>query len=461
MTTNLKRREFLRMSTGTLLSTAMLSTMGGLQRVLAATADSSGYKALVCLYMTGGNDGFNWIVPQTAAAYSNYASVRTNLALPASSLLNLNGAAGDGNVYGLHPACPELQALFNSGKAAILGNVGTLIAPTTPAQARAGSVAVPPQLFSHIDQSTQWQTSIPNSPLRYGWAGRIADLYTAQGADPVLSMNINIGGANYWQQGATTNPYVVGINGAAILNDTNNSSYRGGLRQQAAASILKLASADSNLMVAQMAAIQTSAASKVGTVNKAYSAAGDLTTKFPALNQDNNLGMQLHQVARLIKAQSQIGDTRQIFFVNLGGFDTHQNQLIGQATLLPVISQNIHAFWLAMGEIGMQNNVTLFTASDFGRTLTSNGSGADHAWGNHHMIVGGAVQGGKYYGKMPSLKIGGSDDLGNTNGQMVPTTSTDQYAATLAAWFGVSSSYLPTLFPNLGNFATSNVGFMG
>ncbi len=460
MTTELNRRDFLKLGGGTVLSTAMLSAMGGFERVLAA-ADTTGYKALVCLFMTGGNDAFNWIVPQSTAGYSVYSQSRAGLALNPSTLLSLNGAASDGYAYGLHPSCPELRTLFNAGNAAVLCNVGTLVQPTTPAQARANSVALPTQLFSHIDQQTSWQTSIVNSPKRYGWAGRVADLYKAQGTPTALGMNINVGGPNYWQEGVATNPYVLGTSGAPILNDTATTSYRNGLRAQAAQALLSQASTDGNLMVSQYAAIQNSAAGKVVTVNNAISAAGDLATVFPNHDQDNGLGLQLHQIARLIKARSQIGDARQIFFANIGGFDFHQSQLSSQNLMLQLISQNINAFWTAMGELGLQKSVTLFTASDFGRTLGSNGSGTDHAWGSHHMIVGGAVQGAKYYGKMPSLKIGGADDLGPTSGQVVPTTATDQYAATLAQWFGVAASDLPTLFPNLNNFPTKNLGFLG
>jgi uncharacterized protein (DUF1501 family) len=195
-------------------------------------------------------------------------------------------------------------------------------------------------------------------------------------------------------------------------------------------------------------------------VNNALSAAGDLATAFPAYDNDTNLGAQLHEVARVIKAHSQIGDSRQIFFVGMNGFDMHNDLVSTQAGLLPILSKNLNAFYTAMVEIGMQNNVTLFTASDFGRSIGSNGTGADHAWGSHAMIIGGAVQGGKFYGSMPNLTIGGVNDFAG-NGQIVPTTATDQYAATLARWFGVAASDLATLFPNLSNFSTSTLSFLG
>jgi uncharacterized protein (DUF1501 family) len=454
------RREFLHFGARTLASSAMLSTLGGLQRVLAGSANTTGYKALVCLYMYGGNDGFNWFVPLTPAGYSTYANTRTSLALAQNTLLPLNGTASDGYTYGIHPSCPEIQKLFNSKNIAVLCNVGTLVQPTTPALAQSGT-NLPSQLFSHLDQQTLWQTSIANSPARYGWAGRVADVYSGQGYSSQLNMNINVGVANYWQQGQQTNPYVLGTGGAPILDDTSNSSYRNGLRAQTAAALLGQAVNDPNLMVAQYAAIQNSAAAKVTIVNNALGAAGDLTTAFPSYPNDSDLGAQLHEVARVIKAQPQIGDARQIFFVSMNGFDTHNSELSNQAPLLQIVSANLNAFWTAMGEINMRSNVTLFTASDFGRTLGSNGNGADHAWGNHHVIMGGAVQGGQYYGTMPTLTIGGPNDFGPGLGQMIPTTSTDQYAATLANWFGVASNDLDTVFPNLGNFSTPTLGFLG
>jgi uncharacterized protein (DUF1501 family) len=466
MKSGCSRREFLRLGTGTAAAATLVSSMTW-RRALAATADSSGYKALVCVYLYGGNDGFNWFVPLTPAGYSVYAASRTSLALPSSSPLPLAGpsstavTASDGYQYGIHPGCPELQTLFNSGNLAVLCNAGTLVAPATPAQIKAGSVPIPPQLFSHLDQQVQWQTSIPNSPARYGWAGRVADLYASQGYNPKLAMNIDVGGANYLQQGQETSMYVLGTGGAPVLDDTSNASYRNGLRAQAAGALLSSGASNPNLMISQYAAIQERAAAKVSIVNNALSAAGDLTTKFPYYPEDTNLGAQLHEVARVIKAQSLIGDGRQIFFVSMLGFDTHNNELATQATLLPIVSKNLSSFWAAMNEMGMTNNVTLFTATDFGRTLGSNGGGADHAWGNHHVILGGAVKGGQYYGQMPNLTIGGPNDFGAGLGQMVPTTSTDQYAATLAAWFGVPASSLTTIFPNLGNFPAQTLGFLG
>jgi uncharacterized protein (DUF1501 family) len=459
MNRSISRRQFVKLGSSSIAASAgALHMSGGIQSVLAAPVDTSGYKALVCVFLYGGNNSFNWFVPRTDAAYNTYARSRGNLALANNTLLPLDGTASDGNQYGIHPSCPELQALFNApnGHAAIIGNIGTLVRPTTAAEARSGTVPLPPQLFSHIDQQTLWMTSTADSPEHYGWAGRVADLYAQQGINSQLSLNINVGGSNYWQEGQTSIPYVLGTNGAPILNAAN-SGFRGGARSQAVQALLTQASNDNNLFIKEYATIQSNAAAKVTVVNTAFNAAGDLTTPFPTYPGDNSLGAQLHQVARCIKARTQIGDARQIFFVAMGGFDTHNGELATQANLLRILSQNLNSFWNAMGELGVQNNVTLFTASDFGRSLGSNGDGSDHAWGGHSLVLGGAVNPG-FYGSMPDLNIGGPNDMGN--GRIVPTTSTDQHAATLSRWFGVADSDLDSVFPNLRNFATRNLGFV-
>jgi uncharacterized protein (DUF1501 family) len=456
------RRAFLRNLGGALASTTLIGSLGG-PRSARAASNVSGYKALVCVYLTGGNDGFNWIVPVTASAYSTYAASRSTLALASSALLPLHGTASDGNAYGLHPSCPNLQSLFNAGNAAVVGNVGPLVQPGTVAQARSGSLPLPPQLFSHIDQSTEWMTAYANSPNRFGWAGRIADLLTAQGNSTNLGFNFAIGGTNYWQAGQVTNPYALGTNGAPTTNIFTSNLYRNGARAQVAKALLTQAAADPNLQVATHAAIWQSAGTKATLVSNALGAAGDLATVFPPAATGNvgdwGLSQQLHEVARVIKAQSQIGDARQLFFVQMGGFDTHDAELTTQAALLGYLDSYIDVFWQAMNEINQQDNVTLFTMSDFGRTLTTNNDGTDHGWGSHHMVVGGAVKGGIFYGSMPSLAVGGANDFGM--GRLMPTTAVDQYAATLAGWFGISASDLATVFPNLANFATANLGFLG
>ncbi len=446
------RRDVLRFGAYGAATSAMWLTLGGSS---APNIDSSGYKALVCVYLAGGNNGFNMIVPTSRKLYDVYARSRTNLALPMEQLLPLNGEASDGFSYGMHPAMSEARDLFNAGHIAVMGNVGTLKQPTKLSDARAG--AAPLQLFSHLDQQTEWMTSLPNETSRVGWAGRIADLYVQQGLNAKLAVNIAVGGSNYWQEGASTQPYTLSPGEIAMLKVTNNENYRGGARRRVALDLLQQGSADSNLMVAQFANIELLAASKAGIARSALNNAGDFTTPFPFDRVNSGLNEQLHQVARTIKAHAAL-DTRQIFFVQLNGFDTHNGELSTQQDLLGILSANMKSFWMAMNEIGIQNDVTLFTMSEFGRTLSSNGDGSDHAWGNHHLVMGGAVQGG-FFGTMPDLALDGADDVGA--GRILPSTSTSQYGATLTRWFGVPDAQLNTVFPDLANFPTRTLPFLG
>jgi uncharacterized protein (DUF1501 family) len=458
----MSRREALGLGASTLLASLGIERLARIGRASAGNPYVTGYKALVCVYLNGGNNGFNTFVPTSPTAYAQYTASRGNLALGQSSLLPLNGTASDGNSYGMHPSCPELQALFNAGNMAVVCNVGTLIQPTTPAQAQAGSVPLPPQLFSHIDQTTEWMTSIPQSQARFGWAGRIADLLAKNGVTANLAYNINVGGSNAWQEGVTTNPYFLGVDNVPILKETMEG-HAMGARMTAVNALLSQAAMDSNPMVSQYQAVLANAGAKQSVVTNATTTAGDLTTQFPnapndgAAGNDTELDGQLHEVARVIKAYQQIGDARQIFYLQINGFDTHNAELATQATLLKYVSQYINNFWSAMAEINMQNNVMLFTMSDFGRTLGSNGDGSDHAWGNHQIVLGGGVKGG-YYGTMPTLTVGGPDDFGS--GRLIPTTSTDQLAATIATWFGVAAADIPGLFPNLKNFTQQTLPFL-
>ncbi|HTY03993.1 MAG TPA: DUF1501 domain-containing protein, partial [Rhodocyclaceae bacterium] len=364
------RRDFMRLGLRGSAAAALWLTLG---REAFATADTSGYKALVCLYLVGGNNGFNMVVPTTTAGYNVYAASRSNLAIPQASLLPLNGTASDGYAYGLHPSMAATQALFNAGHVAILGNVGTLVQPTTLAQAKAESVTLPRQLFSHLDQTTEWMTSLPDQATRTGWAGRMADALVQQGFAPRLAINLTTDGTNYWQEGNLTQPYPVSAGGAPVIGVTEDIYYRNGTRRQAALDLIAQARADSNLMTAEFANLLVSSGDKVTIVNNALAGAGTLATTFPTFPDDWDLGTQLQQVALTIKAHAAL-DARQIFFVQVGGFDTHQDELATQASLLNVVSSNINAFSNAMNEIGMQNNVTLFTMSEFGRSLGSNGS---------------------------------------------------------------------------------------
>jgi uncharacterized protein (DUF1501 family) len=455
--------------------TGLLSTLGSLRLMAAAASPANGpqtpsragavagdYKALVCLFLNGGNDANNMIVP-TGDGYASYATARTNLALARDSILPLTPKSNsDGRTWGLNPAMTELHQLFGSGHAAFLANVGTLVYPTTKAQYTARSVPLPPQLFSHSDQQVQWQHSVPDKPTQTGWGGRIADLLSSMNTSDQISMSISIAGKNTFQVGSKIAQYAINTGGATTLAGTTsnlNPTNLDGIRYRAQKDIF--AQGQANLIETAFGTASGDAIVSADLLNSILTLAPAVTTAFP----NTNVGNQLRMVSRLIAASSNLGLKRQVFFVQLGGWDTHAAQINlnnpaanTHFNLLQQISQGVNAFNTAMNEVGAANQVTLFTASDFGRTYRSNGDGSDHGWGSHAFIVGGAVKGGDLYGRMPNLTVNGPDDTGL--GRWIPTTSVDEYAATLATWFGVSNSDLPVVLPNIGRFAKPNLGFI-
>jgi len=437
-------------------ATGMLSTLAQLRLIGAMAADASptSYKALVCLFLQGGNDANNLIIPSDTSDYNAYAAARTILAVPQSQLLPIGPLTySDGRAWGLHPSLPEVQTLFGQRKLALLANVGTLVQPTTLAQYNAGA-NLPPQLFSHIDQQTQWQSSVPDQPFTTGWGGRLADLVNAMNTNNQISMSISLTGNNSFQVGNTVAQYAVSPNGAVILNGSNSGpTSQNGIRYKAQTDLLSIQEA--SLFQTAFAGITNNSINDSQVLSSALSNAVTLKTVFPA----STIGAQLNMIASLISAGPALGLQRQIFFAQLGGWDLHANQVADHGPLLAEISAALNAFYSATVELGVANQVTTFTASDFSRTLNTNGTGSDHGWGSHTMIMGGAVNGGDLYGRMPSLVIGGPDDTGR--GRWVPSTSVDQYSATLASWFGVSPASLSTVLPNIGRFAQPNLGFMG
>ena len=447
----INRRGFLQLGVNTLASSGLLATLGTFERALAA-ADTTGYRALVCVYLFGGNDSFNTLIPRSTDAYNQYAQSRGSLAIQKSKLLAINPQSSDGNQYGVHPSCKGIQTLFNNGKLAFVANVGSLVRPVTRAQFLSGTADLPLQLFSHEDQTVQWMTGRADSPDRQGWAGRIADLLATQGYSPKLSLNISLAGTNLWQSAGNVLPYNLGKGGAATLDI--QSFPGGGGRVDAYLKLLQQAQSDPSLMAQQFALTETRGLELGKTIDDGLGSVPEFKTKFPS----TTLGSDLHLVARMIAARSQIGAARQIFFVSHPGFDTHDNQLTQHAALLQVLSDAVKAFYDATVEIGADQMVTAFTASEFGRTLSSNGDGTDHAWGSHHFALGGAVNGQNIYGAMPNLTINGPDDV--DTGRIIPTQAMDQYGATLARWFGISGSDLDLVFPNLGNFDKRDLGFM-
>jgi uncharacterized protein (DUF1501 family) len=444
------RRSFL----GTASMAAAGNALGfrpfGMLNALAQT--TTDYKALVCVFMFGGNDANNMLIPFDTTGYGNYSTIRGALALPQNTLLQL---APQPN-FAIHPSMPEVQSLFNNGNAAFLANVGTLLSPTTAAQYQAKQVVPPTNLFSHPDQQLEWQNQMQNAQGGSGWAGRIADkLNTQYNPGALVPMIASLSGDALFCNGTATSPVSVSSGGPGSAACSDHAYCSG--RQQTAQQFATLSSGVSLIQADN--SITNNAYSYNATLASALASATPLQTVFPTTA--NPFGAQLQEVAKLIQVRAALGVTRQIFFVGSGNFDTHGGQLALQAALLGQLSPALGAFYQALTEMNLTQSVTTFTCSDFARTLQPNSAaGTDHAWGSHHMIMGGAVKGGKVYGTFPTLALGGPDDAG-TNGRWVPTTASAQYAATLAQWFGLSAADLPYVLPYIGNFSSNNLGFLG
>jgi uncharacterized protein (DUF1501 family) len=461
---DLSRRAFARQACCAAVgTTGLLSSLGQLRVIAAAAGDSlsrprsaavpADYKALVCLFFQGGIDATNMIVPSDPSGYATYAAARSQLAAPQASLLPLSPRTySDGRRYGFHATLPALQSLFADGKLAVLANVGTLVRPTTLADYRAGR-NLPPQLQSHLDQAIQWQSSVADKPFETGWGGRLADLIDALNGNHQVSMSISITGKNYFQRGHTTQPYILGSGGAIQLNLGSGAN---GLAAARAAGLRAIVgTAPDNALAAAFGATTKESMEQSDIVLAALRAAPALRTVFPGSAVGQNLAM----IAKTISVAQELGVRRQVFFVEMGGFDTHFSQDAGLTPLFVQINGAMKAFYDATVELGVANQVTTFTTSDFGRSYVPNASGTDHGWGNHQFVMGGAVQGGDIYGAMPSLTVGANDDTGR--GRWLPSTSVDEYSATLATWFGVLPGNLPVVLPNIGRFAKPNLGFMG
>ncbi len=481
----LSRRCFFRQAACAAVGTfSMATTLRDLRFINTAAAQGtplSGYKALVCVFLSGGNDSNNLIIP-VGSEYPNYAAIRQNLALPEGMVLPLVSDIPDGHSYGLHPTMPGIKTLFDEGNAAFVLNVGPLVHPMTRSQYSANSVPKPPQLFSHSDQVTHWQTSLPDQPPKSGWGGRIADFIHPQQYPLVngvptanaakIALCTSIAGSNTFEVGNIFAQYHVSTNGAVLLSNVS------GGRLQAVKDILSMS--NPNLQRTAYADV-TSNAIETGDLLNAAIAPTAPTNFFTSTFPNTSIGNQLKMVARLIHAGRRTSsDTpagldmkRQIFFTSVGGYDTHTGQvqnngateadrvLGSHRNLLNELGAAIFAFQRAMEQIGASNDVTSFTASDFGRTCRTNGQGSDHAWGSHHLVVGGAVKGKQTYGTFPVINVSGPDAVPSSNeGRWIPTTAVDQYSATLARWFGVSSGDLSTVFPNLDHFANPDLGFM-
>lgn len=458
----LTRRSFLRSVCTAVGMTSLGATVFDLRRIAAAAPLAGDYKALVCVFLYGGNDSNNVLVPR-GTDYAAYAAARGGLALSQASLRPIAPlSGGDGRQWGLHPNLPGLQSLFSQQRLALVANVGPLVAPVTRAEYLAGTAALPPQLFSHSDQTVHWQTSLPDQPARTGWGGRVADLLHSLNGSAQVSMSMSLAGNNTFQVGNAVTQYQISSGGSIGLgwyydgNDWHHPpsiavrqlmarSY-GHLFQSGYRDVFQRALDQDRLLSAALDTVPEDAPP---------------FASFP----DTDLGQQLRMIARLIAVRETFGLRRQVFFCAAGGYDTHDGQIGGSpetgahADLLAELDGAMSSFYAATVALGVASDVTSFTASDFGRTYISNGEGSDHGWGAHHFVLGGAVSGGRFYGDVPTLAVDGPDD--SSDGRWIPTISVDEYSATLARWFGVAPSDLPLVLPNLGRFSTPDLGFLG
>jgi uncharacterized protein (DUF1501 family) len=445
------RRSFMRVSAGagSLGWTGSFSRFGLLNAVTPATSD---YRALVCVFLFGGNDSNNTIIPMDTARFDQYTKLRLGLALGASTLRPVQAA--DGSVYGFHPNMADVQNIFQSKKLAIVANVGTLLQPLTRAQYLANQSLAPSNLFSHSDQQMQWQTSISKGNSSTGWGGRLADQMSGLNPAGGLPTFISMAGNGILGSGDTQQPFAITPGATLGLSGFNTTA--GSVARQN--SLQELLTLDTGAALIQEASqITIDALNDDALLSRALASAPPLTTVFPS---NNSLATQLQQVAKLIQVRQQLGMTRQIFFCSLGGFDTHSAQLTDQGTLLLQLSAALGAFFAATQELGVDNSVVTFTESDFSRTFQPNtNGGTDHAWGSHQLVMGSAVHGGQIFGSFPQFALSGPDDAGN--GRWIPQFSVDQYGATLANWFGALPQQLGNVFPNLSAFTTTNIGIFG
>ena len=447
----MKRRNFL-LHAGALAGTAALGQMG-LFAARAAPADD--YKALVCIFLVGGNDSNNMVVPIDTAGYANYAQVRSDLALPQAQLLPLQEAAGILR-YGFHPALTGLQSLWTAGNLAVVANVGTLVQPLTKAQYLSNSTQKPATLFSHIDQQHEWQTANAGASSNTGWGGRLSDQLNALNVNASVPPMISTGGNNLFVTGAASQALVIPTSGSFGLSGFSSSS-GDAARRSALVSLLGV-DRDADLTMAAED-VMTSALSNSATLNPILTATNaTVQQRFTGLS--SSIASQLLAIAKVIESRAALGAQRQVFLATLGSFDTHTDEIATQQTLFAQLDPALTAFHGAMSDIGAANDVTSFTLSDFSRTFAPNtGGGSDHAWGSHHLVIGGAVHGGQLFGVMPTLALSGPDDAGG-QGRWIPTIAVDQYAATLATWFGANAAALQTILPNLAAFSPSGLGFI-
>ena len=449
----LQRREFLRRASALGVAGAAAPwalSLAGIGEAAAATAPGD-YKALVCVFLHGGNDHANTVVPYDAASHQTYQTLRGAIATPRDQLAaTALSPLADGRQLALAPQMGRMKALYDAGNLGVLLNVGTLVQPTTLSQYKARSVPLPPKLFSHNDQSSIWQSSMPEGATS-GWGGRLGDQFLSANGNATFTC-INVSGNAVFMSGQQAVQYQMSSGGAVAINGLTKPLYGS---QACADALRSLITAErSHWMEQELNRVVARSVNAQSIVAGAMSSLPALSTAFDA---SNSLATQLQMVAKLIAARASLGVSRQVFFVSLGGFDNHDFLPTQHPLLLGRVSDALASFYAATAELGVARQVTAFTASDFGRTLTSNGDGSDHGWGSHHFVLGGAVEGGRCWGQAPVMAINGPDDVGQ--GRLLPTRSVDQLAATLASWMGVSASELPRLLPQIANYSERDLGF--
>ncbi|MEO0338645.1 MAG: DUF1501 domain-containing protein [Bacteroidota bacterium] len=452
MNSNISRRNFIgAMGCASLSALPFLNTWFSLNKMNAAAGASmesnndEEYKALVCILLGGGNDSFNMLVPKGSSEHFAYAQTRSNLTLPKFSLLPIESQLQQGIELGLHPNIPEIQQLYNDKKLAFITNIGTLVEHTDRAAFFSQQAKLPLGLFSHSDQVQQWQTSIPQDRSAIGWGGRLADMMSYTNENQNISMNISLSGNNVFQAGRQTVEYTIdAFNGAKTINNYNGTGY---FNQVLKRSIDGMLEQEYHNIFEKTYANTI----RVGlNANEQFAAAISEVPRFSTTFSGLGLSAELRMVAQTIAARDTLQMKRQVFFIHVGGWDHHDEVINIHGEMMGQVSRALGEFQATMEELGIADQVTTFSISDFARTLSSNGNGSDHGWGGNVLVMGGAVKGGEVYGKYPTLALSSSLDVGG--GVLIPTISTDEYFAELALWMGVSPNDLSMVFPNIGNF---------
>lgn len=443
------RRKFLGslpcLALGTTTLYSSLINLKAMNSIMASTSTVGGeYKALVCLLLSGGNDSYNMLIPRGNAEYAEYAAVRSDLAIPQDQILPINPETTDGREFGLHPSLSGLKGIFDSGNAAFISNVGTLVEPTSKVSMQSGAAKLPLGLLSHSDQVMHWQTAFPQDRSNTGWGGKMADILKSMNDDTGVSMNISLGGNNLFQRGEDVTEYAINPDGGVAIFGWNEPELP----------LFQLMTEDvTDMMNKQYEDVfkdsYTGVLKRSVESNETFNSAIRNVTVNTPFSMDQ-LSQKMRMIAQSIGAREQLGAKRQIFFVDIGGFDNHDELLNAHSGLMQRVDNAMTSFYAATEELGVSDCVTTFTISDFARTLTSNGNGTDHAWGGNAIVMGGAVKGKNMYGDYPMLTL--DNDLEIGGGIMIPTTSADEYFAEMALWFGISPNDLSQIFPNIGNF---------